>query len=82
MSIIKSDSYGVFSRFFDDITNMTRSILSVFKLHFSFGGAFHGNGQTTVTGLASPNVEVRGLTLNTALKSRSSGMNPMSATIL
>ena len=82
MSIIESDSNSVFSRLLNNIADMARSIFSVFKLDFGLWGAFHGNGQTTVTGLAGPHIEIGGLTLHTALKSGSSGMNPMSAAVL
>jgi hypothetical protein len=61
---------------------MTRAILTVFELNFGLGRAFDSNGKAAMASLPGPNIEVRGLSLDATLKSGSSGMNPMSATVL
>ena len=82
MLVIESNANRILSRLFDNVADVARAVFSVFEFNLGFGRPLDSNGEASVTSLSGPDVEVGRLALHTTLKTRSSGMNPVSTAVL
>ena len=82
MLVVEPDSDRVFAGLLHGVAHVARAVLAVLEVDHGLAGALDGDSQATMPSLSGPNVEVRGLTLDSALKAGTAGVNPVGATVL
>lgn len=70
-----------FTWFWDHITDVARTILTVLEVYSCFAGALNRYGKGTGSCLTSPNIEFTGLALFTSFKTWATGMYTMCTSI-